>query len=176
MSRRAVFLDRDGVLNAVVLEDGVPRSPASVAVLEILPGVAEALRLLGAHGFLRIVVTNQPDVARGRTTREAVEAIHHHLLATLPLDAVRVCYHDDADACACRKPRPGLLLDAAGAYGLDLTGSFLVGDRWRDIEAGQAAGCTTVLVRRPWSGPCRPALEVADLAAAARLIVGRGED
>jgi D-glycero-D-manno-heptose 1,7-bisphosphate phosphatase len=173
VSRRAVFLDRDGVLNAVVLEDGVPRSPVSVAALEILPGVADALRLLGAHGFLRIVVTNQPDVARGRTTRETVEAIHRHLLATLPLDAVRVCYHDDADACACRKPHPGLLLDAAGTYGVDLAGSFLVGDRWRDIEAGQAAGCTTVLIRRPWSGPCRPAHEAPDLGGAAELIVGR---
>jgi len=170
-SRRAVFLDRDGVLNAVVLEDGVPRAPSGVAALEILPGVADALRLLQAHGFLRIVVTNQPDVVRGRLARDAVEAIHDHLLATLPLDAILVCYHDDADACACRKPRPGLLRDAAGAYGVDLSGSFLVGDRWRDIEAGRAAGCTTLLVRRSYSGPCCPAHEVRDLAEAARRIV-----
>lgn len=171
LSRRAVFLDRDGVLNAAVLDDGVPRAPTGLAALEILPGVADALRLLQAHGFLRIVVTNQPDVARGRMTREAVEAIHHHLLATLPLDTILVCYHDDADACACRKPRPGLLRDAAGAYDVDLAGSFLVGDRWRDIEAGHAAGCTTFLVRRAYSGPCHPAHEVADLAEAARRIV-----
>ena len=171
LSRRAVFLDRDGVLNAVVLEDGVPRAPSGVAALEILPGVVDALRLLQAHGFLRMVVTNQPDVVRGRVTRDAVEAIHRHLLATLPLDAILVCYHDDADACACRKPRPGLLCDAAGAYGVDLARSFLVGDRWRDIEAGHAAGCTTFLVRRSYSGPCRPAHEVRDLSEAARRIV-----
>lgn len=150
-----------------MLEHGEPRAPLDVATLEILPGVAGALRLLEAHGFLRIVVTNQPDVARGRVTRDAVEAIHRHLLAVLPLDAIFVCYHDDADACACRKPRPGLLLQAASRYGVDLGGSFLVGDRWRDIEAGHAAGCTTFLVRRPYSGPCRPAHEVRDLAEAA---------
>jgi D-glycero-D-manno-heptose 1,7-bisphosphate phosphatase len=171
VSRRAVFLDRDGVLNAVTLEDGVPRSPASLPALEILPGVADALRLLQAHGFLRIVVTNQPDVARGRIAQDAVEAIHDHMLATLPLDVILVCYHDDADGCACRKPRPGLLRDAAGAYGLDLARSFLVGDRWRDIEAGHAAGCTTFLVRRSYSGSCRPAHEVRDLPEAARRIV-----
>jgi D-glycero-D-manno-heptose 1,7-bisphosphate phosphatase len=171
LSRRAVFLDRDGVLNAVVLEDGVPRAPSGVAALEILPGVADALRLLQAHGFLRIVVTNQPDVARGRVARDAVEAIHRHLLAALPLDAILVCYHDDVDACACRKPRPGLLRDAAGAYDVDLAGSFLVGDRWRDIEAGHAAGCTTFLVRRSYSGPCHPAHQVRDLPEAAHRIV-----
>jgi D-glycero-D-manno-heptose 1,7-bisphosphate phosphatase len=171
LSRRAVFLDRDGVLNAVVLEDGEPRSPSSPAGLTILPGVADALRLLQAHGFLRIVVTNQPDVARGRVTRDVVEAIHHRLLATLPLDAILVCYHDDADACACRKPRPGLLRHAARAYDLDLDGSFLVGDRWRDIEAGHAAGCTTFLIRQVYSGPCRPTHEVRDLPEAARRIV-----
>ena len=171
MRQRAVFLDRDGVLNAVVLEDGVPRAPSSPAALEILPGVADALRLLQAHGFLRIVVTNQPDVARGGATREAVEAIHQHLVATLPLDAIFVCYHDDGDACACRKPQPGLLRDAAAAYDVDLAGSFLVGDRWRDIEAGHAAGCTTFLIRRTYSGPCRPTHEVHDLPEAARRIV-----
>jgi D-glycero-D-manno-heptose 1,7-bisphosphate phosphatase len=169
--RRAVFLDRDGVLNALAIEDGVLRSPAGLAALEILPGVPDALRLLQAHGFLRIVVTNQPEVARGRTTRAAVEAIHAHMLATLPLDAVLVCYHDDADRCACRKPRPGLLREAAGAYGVHLPASFLVGDRWRDIEAGEAVGCTTLLLRRAYSGACHPAHEVRDLPEAARRIV-----
>jgi len=172
LSRRAVFLDRDGVLNALVWEDGVARSPSALATFEILPGVRDALRLLRAHGFLHIVVTNQPDVARGRVTREAVEAMHRHLLATLPLDAIYVCYHDDADGCGCRKPRPGMLCDAASAYGVDLAKSFLVGDRWRDIDAGHAAGCTTFLVRQPYSGPCRPAHEVRNLAEAARRIVG----
>ncbi len=176
LSRRAVFLDRDGVLNAVILEDGVPYSPTSVAALKILPGVADALRLLQAHGFLRIVVTNQPDVARGRVSREAVEAIHRLMLTALPLDAIFVCYHDDGDACACRKPRPGLLREAASAYDVDLLGSFLVGDRWRDIEAGHAAGCTTFLLRRSYSGPCSPDHEVHHLPEAARRIeelVGR---
>jgi len=93
-----------------------------------------------------IVVTNQPDVARGTQTREGVEVLHAALSAELPLDEFRVCYHDDPDGCDCRKPAPGLLLAAAQDYNLDLSASFMVGDRWRDIEAGRRAGCQTVFI------------------------------
>ena len=143
---KAVFLDRDGVLNRSTVRDGQLRPPASVDQLEILPGVAEALALLKRAGYLLIVVTNQPDVARGRARREDVEAIHEQLLVTLPLDAIDVCFHDDADDCACRKPRPGMLLNAAAHRHIDLRLSYIVGDRWRDVEAGRRANCRTILV------------------------------
>jgi D-glycero-D-manno-heptose 1,7-bisphosphate phosphatase len=144
--KRAVFLDRDGVLNRAIIRDGKPFAPTSLADLEILPGVPEALARLRAARFLLIVVTNQPDVARGTASRDAIDAIHAHMQQTLPLDDIRVCFHDDGDGCACRKPKPGMLMDAAADWDIDLKRSFVIGDRWRDIAAGQAAGCTTVLV------------------------------
>jgi D-glycero-D-manno-heptose 1,7-bisphosphate phosphatase len=169
---RAVFLDRDGVLNRTEVRDGAPRPPATLAELELLPGVPEALGLLAGQGLRLVVVTNQPDVARGAARAEDVEAIHAHLLATLPLDAVFACYHDDADGCACRKPRPGLLHAAAAAHAIQLERSFLVGDRWRDIEAGRAAGCETFLLAQPYSQPerCSPDHTSPDLLSAAREI------
>jgi histidinol-phosphate phosphatase family domain/HAD-superfamily hydrolase, subfamily IIIA len=145
-ARRAVFLDRDGVLNASVIRDGKPYPPASAAEVVILPGVAQALERLKAAGYLLIVVTNQPDVARGTATREAVEAINAHLAAALPIDEFRTCFHDSPDDCDCRKPRPGMLLEAAREHGLDLSACLMVGDRWRDVEAGVSAGCATVFI------------------------------
>lgn len=144
--RRAVFLDRDGVLNHAPIENGRARTPVGLDELQVLPGVADALHALHAHGWLLIVVTNQPDVARGTRSLELVQAINNALMAQLPLDDFLVCYHDNADNCECRKPRPGLLLRAAQKYDIDLSSSFMVGDRWRDIEAGARAGCRTCLV------------------------------
>jgi D-sedoheptulose 7-phosphate isomerase len=144
--RPAVFLDRDGVINRAVVRDGKPFPPASVEELEILPQVASALLDLKAHGFALYVITNQPDVARGSQTREAIEAIHQALASALPIDDIFVCYHDDSDDCACRKPNPGLLLEAQRKHNIDLSRSFVVGDRWRDIDAGHSAGCKTVLI------------------------------
>jgi D-glycero-D-manno-heptose 1,7-bisphosphate phosphatase len=116
------------------------------------------LARLRERGFILIVVTNQPDVARGKQTREAVEAIHTRMRESLPLDEVRVCYHDDRDGCSCRKPKPGLILDAAGEWGIDPRDSFMVGDRWRDVEAGAAAGCRTVWIDTGYRerGPAAP--------------------
>jgi len=173
VSRRAVFLDRDGVLNVALERDGRPHPPAGPAELVVLPGVPEALARLKAAGFLLVVVTNQPDVARGATSPAAVEAIHAALRAALPLDDVRCCFHDDADACACRKPRPGLLLEAARTWDVDLAASFMVGDRWRDVEAGAAAGCRTVFVDLGWRErrPDRFDARVASLPDAAAWIL-----
>jgi D-glycero-D-manno-heptose 1,7-bisphosphate phosphatase len=148
LKRRAVFLDRDGVLNRAIVRSGRPYPPQSLAELEILPDVHEAIDALKQSGFSLVVVTNQPDVARKSQTREAVEAINRHLGSELGIEHFRVCYHDDGDGCRCRKPKPGLLLDAAAELGLSLPDSFLVGDRWRDIDAGQAAGCKTVWLDR----------------------------
>jgi D-glycero-D-manno-heptose 1,7-bisphosphate phosphatase len=114
--------------------------------LELLPDVASSLHDLKAHGFALFVITNQPDVSRGTQTRDAVEAIHRELASSLPIDDIFVCYHDDADHCACRKPNPGMLLEAQRKHNIDLSRSFVIGDRWRDIDAGHAAGCKTVLI------------------------------
>lgn len=143
---RAVFLDRDGTINRPVVRDGKPYPPATVDELEVLPGVAEALGLLRQAGYRLVVVTNQPDIARGTQRIEVVEAMHRRLMRVLPLDEIRVCPHDDADGCGCRKPAPGLLQSAAREAGLDLAQSYLVGDRWRDIAAGRRAGCTTIFI------------------------------
>ena len=144
---RAVFLDRDGVLNRAFLQaDGKTHPPPDLRKLEILPGVLEACQSLRRAGFLLIVVTNQPDVARGTQRREVVEAINRKLRHQIPLDDIRVCYHDDADNCLCRKPKPGMLLEAAMVWDIDFRKSFMIGDRWTDVEAGRRAGCKTVLV------------------------------
>lgn len=175
MTWRAVFLDRDGVLNRAVVRAGTPHPPDSVAAVEILPGVRVALDLLAGLGFALIVVTNQPDVARGTQTREGVERINAHLRTHLPLDRIYTCFHDTPDGCACRKPKPGLLMQAAKELDIALDESFLVGDRWSDIAAGAAAGCTTLLVDTPYNQRerCAPDCVIEDLGDAARRIVAR---
>lgn len=167
--RRALFLDRDGVIIRAVVRNGKPFPPFSVSEVDILPGVPAALERARAMGFLNLVVTNQPDVARGRQSMENVEKINQTLLTKLALDDVLVCYHDDSDGCECRKPRPGLLFQAAGTYNLDLRSSIMIGDRWRDIDAGAAVGCRTILIdygynERPPASP--PGLRVASLPEA----------
>ena len=143
---RAVFLDRDGVLNEAIVREGRPYSPATIDELKVVPDAAAALGRLKTAGFLLIVVTNQPEVARGTQSRDVVEAMNAAVAAELPLDGFFTCWHDDRDECSCRKPKPGLLEEAAGRLSIDLHRSFLVGDRWRDIDAGAAAGCRTVLI------------------------------
>lgn len=149
--RRAVFLDRDGVLNEPILRDGRPYPPSGLHELTIVPNAETALARLKRHDFLLIVVTNQPDVGRGTATQADVECMNRHLAKHLPLDDFFTCYHDDSDHCDCRKPLPGLLLKAAAQYGIDLANSYMVGDRWRDIDAGSAAGCRTILIDRHYN-------------------------
>jgi D-glycero-D-manno-heptose 1,7-bisphosphate phosphatase len=147
--KAAIFLDRDGVLNEVHLrDDGTPLPPPSVEEMRLIPGVEAACDRLHELGYVLVVVTNQPDIARGVQTREAVDQMHDFLRERLPLDEVVVCPHDDADDCPCRKPRPGMILDAAERLGLDLSRSFCVGDRWRDVEAALRAGVQAVYVDR----------------------------
>jgi D-glycero-D-manno-heptose 1,7-bisphosphate phosphatase len=151
---RAAFLDRDGVINANVLRDGRPVAPTRIDELRILPGVTEATAKLKAAQFTVIVVTNQPDLATGRMTRAALDAIHHELLRRLPIDGIKICPHTAADACICRKPKPGMLIEAAGDYGIALKDSFIIGDRISDIEAGIAAGCgLTALIDCGYGNP-----------------------
>jgi D-glycero-D-manno-heptose 1,7-bisphosphate phosphatase len=160
MKRRAIFLDRDGVLNRARVVDGVPHPPASLAELEILPGVEEALTLLRGVGYRLIVVTNQPDIARGRSTVEQVRQLNEALHTRLGFDDLYMCPHDDADRCDCRKPKPGLLLRAGQAHCIDLPSSIMVGDRVRDVEAGRAAGCRTVFVDHGYETPPQPAADL----------------
>lgn len=176
-SKPAIFLDRDGVIIETTVCDGVPRPPASLAQTRIIAETEPTLHALAHAGFKLIVVTNQPDVARGTQTREAVEVINRYLLERLPIDRIYVCYHDNADACACRKPAPGMLSDAARDFGIDLANSYMIGDRWSDVEAGRRAGCRTILLDRTYSQRerCTPDHIVADLPEAARLILADRE-
>jgi D-glycero-D-manno-heptose 1,7-bisphosphate phosphatase len=172
---KAVFLDRDGVINANLERDGKPVAPTTLAEFRILPGVIEAARRLKDAGFLLVVATNQPDVRNGITAKAAMEAMHDEIRAQMPIDDIMICLHNDADNCACRKPRPGLLLDAAGKHGIDLRASYFVGDRWKDVHAGQAAGCRTIFVDYGYrqDRPAVPDHMVKSLAEAADIIVER---
>lgn len=173
--RRAVFLDRDGVLNRACIRDGKPYPPRSLAEVELYPGVAGALLRLRQRGYVLVVVTNQPDVARGTLTLAEVEAVHAALRAALPLDEILVCPHDDKACCTCRKPGPGMLLEAAARWEVDLKSSYMVGDRWRDVEAGRRAGCTTVFVQYGYQErqPEAPDAVVATPVAALEWILSR---
>ena len=172
MAKRAVFLDRDGVLNANIVRDGRPYAPRTLDEFRLLPGVEEAVRRIKDAGFLAIVATNQPDVATGVTRRATVDAIHDELRRRLPLDDIKICWHIDADHCACRKPKPGMLLEAAAERDIDLRSSYMVGDRWRDVLAGQAVGCATVLVDGGLiqERPCQPTKIVLSLPEAVDYI------
>jgi D-glycero-D-manno-heptose 1,7-bisphosphate phosphatase len=173
VARRAVFLDRDGVLNRSVVRDGKPYPPASLAELEIIPEAHDAVRRLRDAGFALFVVSNQPDVARGTQRREVVEALNAAIAHALPLDGFFICYHDDAAGCDCRKPQPGLILDAAREHGVDLRASFAVGDRWRDVEAATRAGVRSVFVDYGYAErrPHAPDAVVDSISAAATWIV-----
>lgn len=173
-SIKAVFLDRDGVINRTVIKYGKPYPPSSVNEVELLPNVPGALSRLQKAGFLLICVTNQPDVARGKQSKNVVEKIHTRLLDSLPLNEIIVCYHDDCDQCRCRKPLPGMLMDAANRFSINLKESFMVGDRWRDIEAGHNAGCRTVLIEYNYAEKKSlnaPDVKVASLGEAADWIL-----
>lgn len=170
---KAVFLDRDGVLNRAVVRAGRPYPPACLSELELLPGVREACAVLRDAGYLLVMVTNQPDIARGTLTQGTLDQMNTWLARELHLDDVRVCPHDDRDACACRKPKPGLVTSAAQEHGIDLGLSFLVGDRWRDIEAGREAGVRTVFIDYGYREKCAPEPDctVQNLAQAADWIL-----
>lgn len=149
--RKAVFFDRDGVLNMAIVQNGKPYPPSRVEELVITPGAIEQLPILRKMGYLLIGITNQPDVARGKQTIKEVEEINLRLLMKLPLQEIFVCFHDDQDNCNCRKPQPGLIFQAANKYDIDLPNSFVIGDRWKDVAAGISAGCHTILIDHGYS-------------------------
>jgi D-glycero-D-manno-heptose 1,7-bisphosphate phosphatase len=169
----AIFLDRDGVLNQAIVIDGRPYPPRAICDLEIPPDAIEGCRLLKSAGFTLICVTNQPDVARGLMSRSDLDDINRAVVEALGLDDLRTCPHCDADECSCRKPKPGLLLAAAAAHHLDMSKSYLVGDRWRDIKAGLSAGCRSVFIDRRYSErrPSGMSFSCGTLTEAARFIL-----
>ena len=144
--RKAIFLDRDGVINKVIIKNGLPHSPPSFVQLQILSGVKESILMLHKLNFICIVVTNQPDVSRGKIEKVAVIKMNKYLKDEIKLDDIFVCYHDDHDNCNCRKPKPGLLLEASKKWNIDLKRSYMIGDRWKDIEAGESVGCKTIFI------------------------------
>jgi D-glycero-D-manno-heptose 1,7-bisphosphate phosphatase len=170
---RAVFLDRDGVINASVVRDGKPYPPATVEEFVIYPEAAQACQRLKSAGYLLVVATNQPDVGRGTQSTEAVEAMHAKMCSALPIDRVEVCFHPGGNPCECRKPAPGMLLKAAHESQIDLSKSFMVGDRWRDIDCGHAAGCKTIFIDRGYDEELRekPDFFAKNLAEAAKIIL-----
>ena len=145
-SKKAIFLDRDGVINEAIIKNGKPFPPSNILDLKILPGVPSTLKYLKNEGWILIVITNQPDVARGITKVSKVEAINNYLKDYLPICDIFTCYHDDHDMCECRKPLPGALFNAARLYDINLSKSYMIGDRWRDVEAGRNAGCKTIYI------------------------------
>lgn len=172
--RRAIFLDRDGVLNEAVVRNGKPYPPASAAEVRLVEGAVEGMARLKELGFLLLVVTNQPDIARGTQTMEELGAINQVLEAALPLDAILICPHDNGDECPCRKPKPGLLLCGAEKFELSLPDSYMIGDRWRDLDAAAAAGVTGVWIDYGYRerGPAAPpAARVTSLRDAVEWIV-----
>lgn len=172
---KAVFLDRDGVINANLERNGKPVAPTTLAEFRILPGVVEAAQRLKKAGFLLVIATNQPDVRNGITPQATMEAMHAAIRTIMPIDDITICLHNDADNCSCRKPKPGLLLQAAAKHAIDLQSSYFVGDRWKDIHAGKAAGCHTIFVDYGYvqDQPAVADRVVGSLADAADFIVGR---
>lgn len=174
----AVFLDRDGVINRPLIREKRPYPPHSVSEFEILPGVEDACGVLKAVGYFLVVVTNQPDVGRGTLERDVVEEMHRLMVGRLPIDLVLTCFHGGekyGQPCGCRKPRPGMLHQAANQLAVSLSASYMVGDRWRDIDCGKRAGCRTIFIDRGYAEDLREAPDyvVSDLEEAARIIVGR---
>ena len=173
MTKKVIFLDSDGVLNTAIIKEGKPVAPTSLAEFVIPDEVKPCLDKLKAAGYLLICVTNKPDVERGLMTQETVDSIFHQMRAELPLDDIFICYVENSD---CYKPKPGLLLSAAKKYDIDLRQSYMIGDRWRDVEAGQNAGCKTIWIDRGYAEkkPMPPAdLTVKSLTEATQWILSR---
>ena len=173
--RKAVFLDRDGVLNRIVMRDGLPCSPRSLDEFAWEKGAAGVVRRLKGEGFLTVVVTNQPDIARGKMVKDVLDAMTERLYKELQVDEACVCCHDDGDLCHCRKPKPGMILDAVEKWDIGLDCSFMVGDSRKDMEAGRSAGCDTILLDRVYNQGVLCDYRVAGLREAMEVILGARE-
>ena len=170
--KKSVFLDRDGVINKAYIKDGLPQSPNSLNELKILPGVRESIIKLKKLNFICLMVTNQPDVSRKKIEKNSVIQMNNFLKNEIALDDIFVCYHDDSDNCNCRKPKPGLLLQAGKKWDVDFKKSFMIGDRWRDIQAGEKVGCKTIFLDYKYNEkkPKKPDFVSDSLLNAAHII------
>jgi len=171
VKKRAVFLDRDGVINKIVFREGQPESPRSLEEFVMNDGIRETARKLKDAGFRVIVVSNQPDVARGRMTQGTLDLMNQRIACEIPVDDIYVCPHDDSQQCTCRKPKPGMLMKAALEWNIDLSSSFMIGDTWKDMEAGKAAGCKTILLNTAYNRDIQSDFSVKSLKEAADLII-----
>lgn len=176
--RRAVFLDRDGVLVIPEMRDGRSYAPRNLNDFRLYPDAKAALTCLKQAGYLLVVVTNQPDVGKGLISQSTLEHMHDRIRKELSVDRIEVCPHTQADECSCRKPKPGMLLNAAHECHIDLTKSFMVGDRASDVAAGLTAGCETIFIDLDYVSelkPVSPDHTVRSIAEAARIILAAKE-
>jgi D-glycero-D-manno-heptose 1,7-bisphosphate phosphatase len=171
VKERAVFLDRDGVINKVIFRNGLPASPRSLEEFGLNDGIRQTARRLKDYGFRIIVVTNQPDLVRGEITKGILDLMTQRMRWEIPIDDVFICPHDDHHQCSCRKPKPGMLIHAASRWKIDLSSSFMIGDTWKDIEAGKAAGCKTILLDAAYNQEVECDFRVKSLLEAADLII-----
>ena len=178
MACKAVFLDRDGVINRAIVVEGRPYAPRRLAQFRLMPGARANVIRLRRAGFRVVVVTNQPDVAKKLIDPLDLERMNKRLIEELQVDAVRVCAHAQGEGCGCRKPRPGMLIEAAIEFGIDLHRSYMVGDRWSDVEAGHAAGCYTLKIERGYVNdrPVHPDAVVPTFSHAVKHIIRRERD
>lgn len=172
--KKAFFLDRDGVINSALVENNAPKSPKTLVDIKILPGVLEAVTKIKAANYEIVVVTNQPDIARKKITWSQLDEINSHIKKLTSIDHIYVCPHEDLDNCKCRKPKPGLITSAASDFNIELSQSFMVGDRWRDIEAGQQAGCHCYFIDYSYDEkqPDKPYVKVNSLLEAVNKSLG----
>ncbi len=170
---KAIFLDRDGVINQTMCRDGKPPPPNTKEDFRLFDGASHAVKNLKQAGYLTVVVTNQPDVARGWLKAEAVHLINNLILEAMPIDLVKICFHTDIDKCSCRKPMPGMILEAARDLNIDLASSYMLGDRFSDVQAGQAAGCHSILIADGDQRPLelKPFQQFSSLAEASQWIL-----
>jgi D-glycero-D-manno-heptose 1,7-bisphosphate phosphatase len=169
--RLGVFIERDGVLNKARVEHLQQVSPAVFSDFQICKGARVPLQRLKAAGFVLIATTNQPGLSRGCQSRRELDRMHDALRRELPLDDVLVCPHDETDHCPCRKPNPGLLVEAGFTWHLDLDRCFVISDKWQDAEAARAVGCTSLLIQSPWLGSVHRDLVLPSLAAAVEKLL-----
>ena len=160
----AVFIERDGLLNRVRVERRQPRSPLSMEEFQINPEAIAPLKALKEAGFVVLATTNQPGLSRGTLPRRELDRMHVLLQKTFSLDGILVCPHDENDACPCRRPKPGLLIEAAFKWHLEIDHSFVVSEMWQDAQAAHVAGCTSLLIRSPWNGSGHHDYVLDDLA------------
>jgi len=174
MATKAIFLDRDGVLVIPEFRDGRSFAPTRLEAYKFYPGAFEALSRLRTAGYKLVVVTNQPDVGKGLIPRDVADEMHDRLSKAMPIDLIKACFHSQAANCDCRKPKPGMLLEAARELQIDLMQSYMIGDRASDVEAGEAVGCSTVFIDLDYleRRPASPTFTVRSIAEAADRILG----